>query len=110
MGTFKKGDIVICDFPFSNLTQSKLRPALVITQNIFCSYLLCPITSQCNSNEFTIALSDIELVDGGLNIDSLIRTDVLFTINENKIDHYSGCLNESKIQVVIEKLIRFIRK
>jgi hypothetical protein len=33
MGAFMKGDVVVIDFPFSDLSQSKRRPALVEQAN-----------------------------------------------------------------------------
>jgi len=45
MERFVKGDIVVIPFPFSNLAQTKRRPALVIAELDGDDRILCQITS-----------------------------------------------------------------
>jgi mRNA interferase MazF len=45
MARFVKGDIVVVPFPFSDLTQAKRRPALVIAELKGNDVILCQITS-----------------------------------------------------------------
>jgi len=46
MERFVKGDIVVIPFPFSDLSGTKRRPALVIADFHGDDILLCQITSQ----------------------------------------------------------------
>ena len=46
MAKFVKGDIVVIPFPFSDLSQSKRRPALVIARLEGNDAILCQITSK----------------------------------------------------------------
>ncbi len=46
MAKFVKGDVVVIPFPFSDLSQSKRRPALVIAELEGDDLILCQITSQ----------------------------------------------------------------
>jgi len=46
MAKFVKGDVVIVPFPFSDLSQSKRRPALVIAGLDGDDLILCQITSR----------------------------------------------------------------
>ena len=50
MARFVKGDVVVVPFPFSNLTEAKKRPALVIAVLSGDDVILCQITSQTVSN------------------------------------------------------------
>ena len=46
---YKKGDIVIINFPFTDLTSTKKRPALIISNDVVnqtSDYLLVQITSK----------------------------------------------------------------
>jgi len=42
---FVKGEVVVIPFPFSDLTQAKRRPALVVTRLEGDDLILCQITS-----------------------------------------------------------------
>ena len=46
MGTFAAGQVVIVHFPFSDLTASKLRPAVVLAEAGRGDWILCQITSK----------------------------------------------------------------
>ena len=46
MARFVKGDVVVVPFPFSDLSQAKRRPALVISVLEGDDLILCQITSQ----------------------------------------------------------------
>jgi mRNA interferase MazF len=63
---FIKGDVVVIPFPFSDLTQSKRRPALVITELEGDDLILCQITSQAVKDKYAILISDNDFETGGL--------------------------------------------
>jgi len=46
-----KGDVVVVPFPFSDLTQSKRRPALVLASPRGDDIILCQITNQDKSEK-----------------------------------------------------------
>ncbi|MCK4733829.1 MAG: type II toxin-antitoxin system PemK/MazF family toxin, partial [Methanophagales archaeon] len=46
MERFVKGNVVVVPFPFSDLTQAKRRPALIIAELEGNDLILCQITSQ----------------------------------------------------------------
>jgi PemK-like, MazF-like toxin of type II toxin-antitoxin system len=58
MAGFIKGDIVIVPFPFSDLTQTKRRPALVIATLQGNDLILCQITSQSVGDIYAIQLDN----------------------------------------------------
>lgn len=74
MGSFTKGDIVLFPFPYTNLKGSKLRPCLVLSDEMREDIILCQITSQrVIGDAFAIELKDNETEKGSLKIDSFIR-------------------------------------
>lgn len=85
-----KGDIVLVRFPFSDLSQTKLRPALVLAigKNID-EITLCFISSQntqsLTSNEFAISTSDSEFTQTGLKTDSKVRVTRIITLERKLI-------------------------
>ena len=66
MERFVKGDIVVIPFPFSDLTGSKKRPALVVTGLQGDDLILCQITSQLNKDQYAIELNTSDLLSGHL--------------------------------------------
>jgi len=56
MAKFIRGDVVVIPFPFSDLTQAKRRPALVIADLEGDDLILCKITSRLNKDRYAIIM------------------------------------------------------
>ena len=56
MAEFIKGDVVVVPFPFSDLSQAKRRPALVVAELKGADLILCQITSQNIQDVYAIPL------------------------------------------------------
>ena len=54
MAKFVKGDVVVVPFPFSDLTQAKRRPALVLAQLEGDDVILCQITSKTIKDNYAL--------------------------------------------------------
>lgn len=67
MAKFVKGDVVVVPFPFSDLTQSKRRPAIVISALDGDDLILCQITSQSIKDNYAILLNDKDLKQAASN-------------------------------------------
>ena len=100
MGKFVKGDVVVLPFPFSDLSSSKRRPALVVAIASVDDIILAQITSRSFSDNYAIELSDIDFSDGGLNVASNIRPNKLFTADVSIIAYKAGNVNLQKMKVV----------
>jgi mRNA interferase MazF len=79
LGQFVKGDIVVLNFPFSDLSQTKRRPALVVAALRGDDLILCQITSQAKDDAYSVQLDDSDFTAGALNRSSRIRPNRLFT-------------------------------
>ena len=66
MARFVKGDVVVIPFPFSDLSQSKRRPALVIAPLEGHDAILCQVTSRSVKDQYAIALDETDFVSGSL--------------------------------------------
>ena len=109
MEKFVKGDIVVIPFPFSDLSKTKRRPAMVLTNLQGDDLILCQITSKNTSDSYCIQLSEKEFKKGTLKQDSNIRPNKIFTADNSIIDYKIGSLKESKTKQVIEKVCSVIR-
>jgi mRNA interferase MazF len=105
MAAFVKGDVVVVPFPFSDLTDAKRRPALVIATLTRNDLILCLITSQGTEDQYTTSISNNDFESGSLNKISYVKSNRVFTANERIIAYKIGALTTSKINEVIAKLI-----
>jgi len=109
MGRFVKGDIVVAPFPFSDLTASKRRPALVVAALTGDDVLLCQITSQARSDSYSIPIARVDLISGSLRIDSNARPNRLFTADSNIILYKAGALSPTRMQQVTDRIVQILR-
>jgi mRNA interferase MazF len=64
--------VVLLPFPFSDLSASKLRPALVLADAGRGDWLLCQITSQPFGDVQAVTLLDSDFVQGGLRMSGFV--------------------------------------
>lgn len=104
MGQLEVGQVVVVNFPFSDLKGQKLRPALVLALAEFDNLILCQITSKPYSSRNAIMISKSDFSEGALPIESFARPDKLFTAEESLIKRPVGKLTESKILEIISSV------
>ena len=110
MEKFVKGDVVVIPFPFSDLSGSKKRPALVIA-NLRGDYiLLCQITSQPTTDPLSFTLNSSDFLSGSLPVDSFIRPLRIFTADENIIFRKAGKITDELMTKVIDCIIFILKQ
>ncbi len=102
MERFIKGDVVVIPFPFSNLSQTKRRPALVLSVLHGEDMILCQITSKDVGDVYTVTLLDGDFESGSLRQASNIRPNRLFTADINIVLYKVGHIKAIKIKEVLE--------
>jgi mRNA interferase MazF len=108
MATFIKGDVVVVPFPFSDLTNAKRRPALVIANLTGNDVILCQITSKNLSDSYSITITENDFSSGSLNQTSNIRPNKLFTADAKIIIYKIGQLKSGKMQEITKKIISIL--
>jgi mRNA interferase MazF len=109
MEKFIKGDIVVIPFPYSDLTNAKRRPALVIAESSNNDFILCQITSQEIKDAFSVKLLESDFLAGSLNRSSNIRPNKIFTADERIILYKIGSLTPGKISEIIDAIIKILK-
>jgi mRNA interferase MazF len=107
----KKGDIVLVPFPFTDLSQTKLRPAVVLyTEPTNNDVTLCFITSQgidtLFTGEFLLDIADPEFSSTGLKVSSKVRVTRMMTIERKLIARRLGTLGSNQIQILNSEIVR----
>lgn len=108
MARFIKGEVVVVPFPFSNLTQTKRRPALVIASLAGDDVILCQITSQSKRDNYAITLMQEDFASGSLNQTSNIRPNRIFTADQSIILYSVGHLKPEVLKKVITQIIAIL--
>lgn len=97
-----KGDIVLITFPFTDLSGSKLRPAVILA-NTNLDLTVCFITTQIQWQEFTDVLLLPDLTNG-LKKQSLVRTSKIATLDKILAKGLLGRLNQPELYDLDNKL------
>ena len=106
----RTGDIVLISFPFSELTNAKVRPALVITvtRDKYPDLVLCAISSQVpsqiSSNEFLLTPSALNR----LRVTSVLKIDRIFTLKAEKVVATLGTLSATELvrfRIIFKSLV-----
>jgi mRNA interferase MazF len=89
--------VVVLNFPFSDLSQTKRRPALVVAALRGDDLILCQITSQARDDAYSVQLDDSDFMAGGLNWSSRIRPNRLFTADSGIVVYRAGHVTAAKL-------------
>ena len=100
------GEIVLLEFPFTNLKGSKVRPALVISLSNGSNDLqVAYITSEVDNyalSPYAVVVEQGHLASGFIKQKSVIRCDKLITISHERIARKNVAqLNKSKTNEVL---------
>ena len=109
MGELVKGDVVVVPFPFSNLSNFKKRPALVLANLKDEDLILSQITSQNIFDSYSINIGSDDMRNGNLNMNSNVRPNKIFTADKNIVLYKIGSLNDEKLKEVINKIIEIFK-
>lgn len=93
MGAPAKGAVVLVPFPFSDLSQSKLRPAIVMANAGRGDWILCQVTSKPYGDDRAIAITEQDFETGGLRVASVARPGKLFTAHATILTEEVGQLH-----------------
>ncbi len=104
-----KGSIILIPFPFSDLSKSKLRPAVVLAPSGKGDWILCQITSKQYIDQKAVEISDQDYQTGSLRVTSFARPGKLFTANNSLIISEVGKLKENILGSIITAVIEILR-
>ncbi len=110
--SYKRGGVVLVPFPFTDLTGSKQRPAVIVSSDAFntdhSDVLLVAVTSQIPVTLAAdeIAIPSADLHSCGLLKPSLVKTAKLITIHQALIRKSIGKIPP----VILKTILEAVRK
>ena len=110
MGPFAAGAVVLVQFPFSDLTASKLRPAVVLAEAGRGDWILCQITSKSYGDPRAVQMNPADFAQGALRLTSYARPGKLFTANASLVAGNIGELKPAKFASVRDAVVGLLQK
>ncbi|MGH9877032.1 MAG: type II toxin-antitoxin system PemK/MazF family toxin [Nitrososphaerales archaeon] len=106
-------EIILLSFPFNDLRTSKVRPAIVISNNEYNNnsndIIVVPLTTNLTSKDYAFVITNNDLDRGRLIKDSNVRVDRILSIDKNLVRLVIGRVNrhvQGRIKKIISELIK----
>lgn len=103
------GGIVLVPFPFSDLSQAKLRPAVVLADAGRGDWVLCQVTSNPYGDPRAFLLPQSSFASGSLRSDSYARPSKLFTASQELMVAEVAALRSDARERIIEAVVSILR-
>jgi mRNA interferase MazF len=104
------GVVVVVRFPFSDLSASKYRPAVVLSSAGDSDWILCQVTSNAYADPDAIPRQQSSFASGGLNGTGYARPGKIFTAHSSIVSGHAGVLTTSAHHALVEAVIRLLQR
>ena len=101
--------VVLVPFPFSDLSQAKLRPAIVLADAGRGDWILCQVTSNPYGDPRAVHLTLLSFSSGSLRADSYARPGKLFTASRDLMVAQVAVLTAAALQQVVDAVVAIVR-
>ena len=106
--TFVRGDVVLVPFPYSDLSNLKVRPAVVLSNAAFNArgedVIVCGMTSNLSDAAHTFLVGADDLASGRLAAPSRVKASKLATLKKTIIRGKVARLNDDTIARVLREV------
>jgi mRNA interferase MazF len=109
VGPVQPGLVVFVRFPFSDLSASKLRPAVVLAQAGGVDWILCQVTSNPYGDRGAVALATTSFASGGLGRESFARPSKLFTASQSLFVRTAGLLTSTSHRELVARVVAVLQ-
>ena len=103
------GEVVLVPFPFSDLSQSKVRPAMCLADAGRGDWVLCQITSTPYGDPAAVPLAAPDFAAGGLLVASVARPGKLFTAHAGLLVRSVGLLTPAAFARVLSAVVAVLQ-
>jgi mRNA interferase MazF len=103
------GAVVLVRLPLSDLSQSKLRPAVVLAEAGRGDWILFQVTSKSYGDARAIRPEDLCFATGSLRVTSYARPGKLFTANRNLMVAEVTRLTAESLKAIVDAVIHLLR-
>jgi mRNA interferase MazF len=104
-----KGAVVLVRFPFSDLSGTKLSPAVVLADAGRGDRVLCQVTSKPYGDSAAVVTDDTAFASGSLRVTSDARPGKLFTASSDLMTEEVGLLTPEAQTRIVDAVVALIR-
>jgi mRNA interferase MazF len=115
-GTIKRGDVVLIEFPHSNMAESAVRPALVISSdehNAGDSDVVCVMISsqvdKAREGDIVLTSKDGDFKPSGLRLDSVFRVSRIQALEKSLVKKRLGHVSDDFLATVGKPIARLLK-
>jgi mRNA interferase MazF len=112
--SIEQRDIILVPFPYSDLTGSKRRPALVVSSDAFnereIDVICCAITSKSARDPKAIVITNVDVEPAFLIVESKVKPSKLFTVSKTIVYKKLGKLKVNRFNEVVSSLYAIMPK
>ena len=99
-------------FPFSDISARKFRPVLVISNDRYNrkyrDFAAIPLTSNQNTRDYTIPITNKEMASGHLPLPSAAKVDKIFSLEQTLVRRTFGNIQQKVFENIKYQLIKLI--
>ncbi len=110
----KQGDLVWVRLPFTSLEESKIRPALIVSNDGYNKKLedavVCAITSKLEEVPYSVPISQKNLSEGKLPIKSRIKADKIMLIEKSLIIRSFARLDNKTFDALANEIMKLVKR
>lgn len=110
----KQQDLVWVKLPFSDFGESKIRPAVVVSNNSYNEQgrdvVVCVVTSKLEPRHYSIAISQENLLEGRLPLKSLIRADKILQVEKSLIEASFATVNNETFDALANEVVKLLKR
>lgn len=103
------GAVILVPFPFSDLSHTKLRPAVVLADAGRGDWVLCQSTSSPYADPHAVALENTDFARGALKFTSYARPGKLFTANDQLMTAEVGVLKKEAVEQLVQAVVGILQ-
>lgn len=105
MAKFNQGDIVLIPYPYTDLSNTKKRPVVIISKDTINkqNFIVSKITSVIRNDQFTFSIKDTD-TETKLRFKSEVRTNEIFTVHKSLIIMNITSFEKEPLKQLTEKI------
>jgi|SRR3989344_2434193 len=110
----KQQDLVWVRLPFSSFEDTKVRPAIVVSNNGYNAstrdVIVCAITSRLDPKRYSCIVDNDSLSSGTLPFKSRVRADKVLQIEKSLVIHAFATLKDEAFDKLVKEVTRLIKR